>query len=43
MDYIEFRFARAPAVIRADSEDAFNLMSFESGVQLETLISNGGK
>ena len=43
MDYIEavrinwFRFARAPAVIRVDSEGAFKLMSFESGVLLGAL------
>ena len=42
-DYIEavrmnrFRFARAPAVFRADCEARSNLMSFESCVQLEAL------
>ena len=32
-----FRSARAPAVIRMDSEVHSNLMSFESGAQLEAL------
>ena len=43
MDYIEavrknwFRFARAPAVIRVDSEGAFKSTSFECGAPLEAL------
>ena len=43
MDYIEavrmncFRFARAPAAIRVDSEGHSNIMSFESGAQLKAL------
>ena len=39
MDYIEagFRVARAPAVIRVDSEGAFKSDEFERGVLLEAL------
>ena len=43
MDHIEavrmnwFRFARAPAVIRVYSQEQINLMSFETGAQLEAL------